>query len=165
MIELLLVIISVLLGLALLFGAFYTVLAFLDYCRTLFGDSGVREVRDSPRRTVEQMTVDEFQELGFDYLRQHGYELTTRTIGDEENSAVVIAVKEKVERLVRLDPAADLENPRAVNQLQVEVRRIEADGIIAITTAELPEKSRALLGRMEAEVLDPESLVSWDRSR
>lgn len=160
MIEFILVIGFVLLVLAMLIGAFWTVLAGLDYLRS-FRDSGVREIRDSPRRTVEKMTVDEFRELGFDYLREHGYELDTRMA---EDSAVVVALREDRERLVRLDPAADLENPRAVNQLQVDVRRLEIDGVIAITTADLPDKSRDLLTRMEAEVLDPQALVAWRRS-
>lgn len=124
------------------------------------GDSpGVIEVRTTPRREIEQLTVNEFRRLGLDYLRDRGYDVSN------PDADAPRALREGREYLVHFDPADEARNPRTINQLIARQRREGVEGLVLVTTAELDDQAARLSKRGQIEVLDPPTLIGWRRSR
>ncbi len=140
-------------------GLLVLVVAAVTLGRSRSSSSGVIEVRSTPRREVEQMTVNEFRRLALTYLRSRGYEITDP---DAESPR---GRRGEKEYLIHFDPADEAKNPRTINQLVARQRRAGVDGLVLVTTAELGEKSARLTERAPLEVLDPPTLIGWRRER
>lgn len=120
-------------------------------------DAGVLEVRRTPRRAVREMTVESFHELGREYLKARGFELSADPEGD------LLAVREGQARRVFFDPAAEAEDPRYLNRLLAKLHREDVGGGWLITSARLDDRGRSLANRGDLRVAEPEVLITLRR--
>lgn len=118
----------------------------------------VLDVRRTPRRTVEEMTVDEFRGLGHSYLEAEGFEV-------REDYEDTTAVRAGSHYRVFFDPVAEAEDLRYLNRLVVQMQSNDVEGGWLITAAELSDRGQSLASRANLRVLDPETLVPWQRRR
>lgn len=115
-------------------------------------------VRYSPRRAVEEMTLSQFQELAREYLDVHGW-----TILQWGNEANRVQIDGEVSE-VRFDFEAEVEDPRKLNSLVVEMRKQSLEGLVIFTLADPPESVQKLADRSNITLIPPEPLIDWKRT-
>lgn len=120
------------------------------------GNSGVTEIRLTPRREIKEMTVNQFQELTREFLRNNGYEVT------EEANDVVVQKSDK-QFHVEYDFEARASDPRTINSMMVDQKKRDEEGLILFTLATVDGQAKKLAERSGIEIIDPETIINWKR--
>ncbi len=117
--------------------------------------SGVIDVRETPEKQVEELTVEELHEHARNLLVTRGYQLeSTEEAGD------YLAKRGGEQALVTVDPAARFRDPRKMNKLILNLRKSDSEWGIIVTTRSLPDQCRALADKADIEIIDPEKLIN-----
>lgn len=122
------------------------------------GSDKVLDVRKTPERQVEDLTVEEFHELARDHLTERGFVFEST----EEGS--YIARRDEELFYVRIDPAATCRDPRTMNQFILNVRQSDADSAVLVTTKRIRGQSYSLAQRTDTEIITPEELLDDQRT-
>lgn len=122
------------------------------------GSDMVLDVRKTPERQVEDLTVEQFHELARDHLSERGFVFES----SEEN--YYLARNDEQLYYVKIDPAAELRDPRTMNQFILEVRQSEAEDAIVVTSRAIRGQSYSLAQRTDTEILTPDDLMRDERN-
>lgn len=144
-------------GIALLGGL---VVAFL-LKRYAFGStekSSVIDVRRTAEKRMDELTVSELHDRAQEFLADEGY-----TLQEAEGEGDYLALREDEVRMVRVDPAAQYQDPRQMNQLILNLRRSEAEEGVLVTTRPLKKQSRSLAQKSSIRVVEPDELLTPDK--
>jgi len=112
----------------------------------------------SPRRAVEEMTVNEFRDLARQYLEAQDWTIIK---WDPEQFRVQ---KRNLPYEIKFDFEAKAGDPREINGMIVEMKKTSVDGLVIFTLADPPESARKLADRSNIELIPPEPLIEWKRS-
>jgi len=116
-------------------------------------DSKVIDVRETPERRIEELTVDQLHERTKQLLLEENYELEDGEHGD------YVARNKDESVLVRIDPAAEFTDPRQMNKLILDLRKAEVDSGIVVTTRSVSGQSRSLADKANVRIIEPEELL------
>ena len=112
----------------------------------------------SPRRAIEEMTVNEFRDLARQYLQAHDWTIIDWS---PERSRV----KKKDEPFeIKFDFEAKVEDPRQINGMIVDMKKQSVAGLVIFTLADPPKATQKLADRSNIELIPPEPLIEWKRS-
>lgn len=142
------------------------VLSFLSILFSLFvlgwlwpeRSPGEISVRYSPTREIKEMTVNEFRELARNYLSDRGYSVS-------EDGRELSAQKDDNRYHVEFDFEAEASDPRGINGMMVEQKTRDSEGVVLFTLAEVAGQARQLADRSGIEIVEPETIIEWKRSR
>lgn len=120
--------------------------------------AGEIEVKLSPRRAIEEMTVSEFRDLAGEYLMSRGYSV------DREGEDLLVSSED--ERFtVQFDFRGEASNPRTINGLIVDQKKRDSDRLILFTLASVEGQALKLVERSGIEIIEPEPIIEWKRDR
>lgn len=143
----------------LIFGTVISLVLLFFYYMSL-SDSGtdkVIDVRKTPERQIEDLTVEEFHETARDHLSARGFAF-------ESSGEGYYLARNRGELIyVRVDPAAECQDPRTMNQLILNVRKSDADSALLVTSRAIKGQSYSLAQRTNMEIVTPDDLVEDQR--
>lgn len=117
--------------------------------------SSVIDVRRTAERRIEDLTVEDLHDRTKEFLMNEGYRLES---ADENGD--YRAYRDDEARLVRIDPAAELGDPRKMNQLILQLRRADADAGVLVTTRPIEGQSRSLAEKSSIRIIEPDELLA-----
>jgi hypothetical protein len=117
-------------------------------------DSKVIDVRETADRRIEQLTVEQLHERTQQFLTTEKYSLESAPEAGD-----YLAHRDGETVLVRVDPAAELRDPRKMNKLILNLRQSGADSGILVTTRSVKGQSRALADKANVRIVEPEELL------
>lgn len=117
--------------------------------------SSVIDVRRTAERRIEDLTVEELHERTKEFLMDEGYRL--EAAGENGD---YLAHRDGDSRFVRIDPAAELGDPRKMNQLILQLRRSDAEAGVVVTTRPIDGQSRSLAEKSSIRIIEPDELLS-----
>lgn len=116
--------------------------------------SSVIDVRATPERRIEELTVEEMHETVQSFLMDEDYRLEE---GGEHGD--YLAYRDDEVSLVRVDPAAEYGDPRRMNRMILNLRQSEADSGIILTTRPVKGQSQSLARKASIRVIGPAELL------
>lgn len=144
----------------LIVGGVLCLIFLLGYFLSRFsgGSEKVLDVRKTPERQVEDLTVEEFHELARDHLTDKGFVFTSSEEGHYR------AEHDGEQYYVRVDPAAECRDPRTMNQFILNVRKSDADEAILVSSRAIKGQSYSLCQRTDTEIVTPDELFEDQRN-
>ncbi len=137
------------------FLVLFIVFFLIQYAWGENGESSVIDVRQTAEKRVNELTVNELHDRVRQFLLDEGY-----TLREAEGEGNYLALRDSEKRLVRVDPAAQYQDPRRMNQLILQLRRSAAESGILVTTRPLKEQSRSLAQKSSIRVVEPDELLT-----
>lgn len=135
-------------------GFFGLVILLINY----LGDSGnsdkVINVRETAERRIENFTVDQLHEEAQNFLMEEDFNLEKA-----EDNGDYLAKRSDEKRLIKIDPAAELNDPREMNRLILSLRKSSADSGILFTTRSINGQSRSLADKASIRIVEPKELL------
>lgn len=136
------------------FGGLLLASLFLWWRSSSSEESQVIDVRETPQRRIEQLTVEELHERAQELLIDEGY----RMEGDIDQGDY-LAYRDDEVSLVRVDPAAEYNDPRKMNQMILQIRKSDAESGVVVTTRSVDGKSRSLASEGSVRIIEPKQLL------
>lgn len=131
----------------------------VSFVRWVWSDSeessSVIDVRRTAERRIEDLTVEDLHERTKEFLMDEGYRL--EAAGENGD---YLAHRDGDSRFVRIDPAAELGDPRKMNQLILQLRRSDAEAGVVVTTRPIDGQSRSLAEKSSIRIIEPDELLS-----
>jgi hypothetical protein len=117
-------------------------------------ESSVIDVSVTAEKRIEELTVEELHEQVQNFLMNRNYQLEST-----DDNGDYLARRDDETLLVTVDPAAQLRDPRKMNQLILNLRKSEAEAGILVTTRSISGQSRSLAEKADVRIVEPDELL------
>jgi hypothetical protein len=136
----------------------FGLLAVVFFVRWIMSDSSsessVIDVSVTAEKRIEELTVEELHEHVQNFLMNRNYQLEST-----DDNGDYLARRDNETLLVTVDPAAQLRDPRKMNQLILNLRKSEAEAGILVTTRSISGQSRSLAEKADVRIVEPDELL------